>query len=281
MKPNNFIVLGQNGGSYYVGLLDDKTSTKDNKITNKAYRGIIKIKNNIAVLTSNSEIPEGEDQLIFYNISKKSISNIIEGYSFTISTNGLAIIPREKDESKNKILLATCKQYQKNQKNGIALLNPQLGDNRRVNKEFYDLGTFEPYCICPILTVKNKNDNYININEEYRKNIDIQDTNYFFVGGFNNEKREGQIKLFQVLFKKKAFDTEIKFIQDIVLEDNINDYFDGPISCILQSHITGHILITCYNEKVYLFTPPNMEFYLKNKHEGTELGKNKISDDLR
>ena len=267
MKPNNFIVLGKNYCSYFTEFFNDKNPIKDNKIINKTYKGALKITDNIAVLTSNSIMPEGEDQLIIFNTNnkKKSISLTIEGYSFTNSVNGLAIIPRKEENNDNKIVIATCKKYKKDQSNGIVLVNPQIGNYKRVNDEFYPLGNFEPNCICPIYNIDNKNNNYDNINEEYRNNISITDTNYFFVGGFDNEKKEGKIKLFKVLFDKKenkAYNTKIKFIQDIVLEDD-NEYFDGPISCILQSKITGNILITCYNGKVYLFTPPNLEYYLK------------------
>ena len=54
-------------------------------------------------------------------------------------------------------------------------------------------------------------------------------------------------------------------IPDIIIEDNKNfEYFDGPISCINQSKITGHIFITCYNGKAYLFTPPNITYCIQN-----------------
>ena len=115
------------------------------------------------------------------------------------------------------------------------------------------------------------------INEEYRKNIDLIETNYFFVGGFDPEKREGQIKLYKIHFKKKACDTTIEFLQDILNnEQNSNplqDFsyddkkkkslgsFDDPISCIIQSEITGNIIVGSYSGNVYLFTPPNLEYY--------------------
>ena len=96
----------------------------------------------------------------------------------------------------------------------------------------------------------------------------LPNTEYFFVGGFDLEKREGKIKLFIIIYDEKVWLTKIKFIQDIEFDDN-NPYFeefDGPINCIIQSKTTGHILATCYNGKVYLFTPPNIEYYLKNNY---------------
>ena len=73
------------------------------------------------------------------------------------------------------------------------------------------------------------------------------------------------IKLFKVVYGEKAWKTKIEFIQDIIIEDNQNfEEFDVPISCIHQSKTTGHILVTSYNGNVYLFTPPNLDFYLNN-----------------
>ena len=80
------------------------------------------------------------------------------------------------------------------------------------------------------------------------------------------DKREGKIKLYKIIYGKKAYETEIEFIQDIEFEDDNLLDLDGPISCIIQSKITGHILATCYNGKVYLFTPPNIDYYINNKN---------------
>ena len=265
MKDNNFIVIGLNGSSYYFDLLKNDSKPKENKITNKTYRGICKISENIVGLSSNEILPNGENSFIFYNINKKNISYKIEEYSYTISVNNLALIPREEVKSDKKILLCACKKYKSGQNNGILLVNPQLGNNKRINNEFYDTGNYEVYCICPLLNVENSNDDYNDINEKYRKNINITDTNYFLTGGFDDDKREGIIKLFKVIFKEKAWETEIEFMQDIVIEDEKFEYFDGPISCILQSKINGNILVSCNNGTVHLFTPPNLEYYLQDE----------------
>ena len=34
--------------------------------------------------------------------------------------------------------------------------------------------------------------------------------------------------------------------------------FGGPISSIIQSDITGNIVVTCLDGNTYLFTPPNL-----------------------
>ena len=57
----------------------------------------------------------------------------------------------------------------------------------------------------------------------------------------------------------------IKYLEDIFCDDN-NNYplFDGNINCILQSKINGKLLISCWNGKVYLFSEPNIKYYLDN-----------------
>ena len=175
----------------------------------------------------------------------------------------------EDTKNKYKILLCACKSYEneKNSKNGILLVNPQTGDNKNVNDPFYEIDYFEVYCFCPILLIENKNKNYEKINEKYRKNIIIEDTDYFLVGGYDIEKREGQIKLFKILYGNKAWETKIKFIQNIEIDDDNFEEFDHPITCITQSKITGNILITSYNGYVYLFTQPNLQYYLENEKQ--------------
>ena len=264
MKENNMILLGHGGASYFIDLFNKNNNLIEYRITDKTYRGGIKINDKIAALTSNRIIPRGEDKLLLYNIKSKRISNKIEGYSFTVSNNNLALIPREEIITENKILLCACKKYAKGQKNGILLVNPNISNCKRIENEFYDTYNYEVYCFCPILNIEY-NDN-LNINDEkFKKGIKITDTEYFFVGGFDLDKRIGIIKLFKILYGEKIWKTRIKYIQDIEIEDNEDfEYFDGPISCIQQSKITGNITVTCYNGKIYLFTQPNLNYYLRN-----------------
>ena len=265
MRENNYIISGIGGTYYYIGLLNKDNEVNQSIITEKTYRSGIKINDNIIVLASNSLLPRGENKLIFYNVKSKKISKEIEGYSIAITSNCLALIPRKEAKVNNKILLCACKKYKENERNGILLVNPQLQENKRVKDEFYGTGNFEVYCFCPILIIENKNKYFDNIDEKYRKNIKIKDTEYFLVGGFDIEKREGMIKLYKVNYSKEAFEARIQYIQDInidIIDNKTYEYFDGPINCIFQSKITGNILISCYNGKVYLFTPPNIIYYL-------------------
>ena len=268
MRENNYIISGIGGTYYYIGLFNKDNGVNQSIITEKTYRSGIKINDNIIALASNSLLPAGENKLILYNVKSKKISKEIEGYSITIASNCLALMPREESKVSNKILICACKKYKENERNGILLVNPQLQNNKRVKNEFYDTGNFEVYCFCPILIIENKNKYFDNIDEKYRQNIKIEDTEYFLVGGFDIEKREGVIKLYKVIYSKEAFETKIQYIQDInidIIDNQKIEYFDGPINSIYQSKITGNILVSCYNGKIYLFTPPNIDYYIKYK----------------
>ena len=276
MKNNSFAMIGLNGSCYFAELFN-KESKKiaKNIIINKTYRGGIRIKDNILALTSNSVAINGEDALIFYNHDKKTkknresrISSKIENFSFTFNCNGLALMPKDENK-KNRILLCACKKYLSHQKNGILLVNPQLEDNHEVIDPFYDTKDFEVYCFCPIFELDPGNKVLYN-----EKAIQLVDTEYFFVGGFDTRTREGKIKLYKVIFAERAYNTKIKYLQDIEIQksdilskpDNeIFEGFDGAISSIIQSKYKGNILVSCYDGKIYLFSKPNLEYY-KNKY---------------
>ena len=276
LKKNNYIILGKNLSAHDIDLFVNN-QIKQNNIVNKSYIGSIKINENIIALTSNRFISNGENKLIFYNTNSKKVSNEIEGHSFIMSPNGLSLITR-KEQSKKKnigILLCACKQYDNGQKNGILLVNPNLGDNKNVENPFYDTENFVPHCFCPILNYKeikdNEKINYNNI-EEFRENIIIEDTNYFFVGGFDEEKRLGSIKLYKINFTDKAYNTTIDYIQDIEFENEEEiGFLDGPINCIIQSKQTGNILATNYNGNIYLFSRPNLDYFFPKKEKKSKL----------
>ena len=264
MKTSNCVILSPKGLIHYIDLLANK-SVKQNIVTDEVFIGAIRITENILALTSNSILPNGNDKLIFYNIKSKKISNSIEDYSFIVSPNGLALMQKQDEKTLGikRILICACKKYNNEQKNGILLINAELSDSKNIEKPFYYTNNFEVNCICPIKIIENTNKNYDNINEEYKKNINIIETEFFLVGGFDLDKREGVIKLFKIEFGEKN-DTKIQYMQDIELEENDEfEGFDSPINCIIQSKISGNIIISCYDEKIYMLTPPNIDYYLK------------------
>ena len=91
------------------------------------------------------------------------------------------------------------------------------------------------------------NENSIDEDITFEENIKKEKTDYILVGGYDNEKMEGMIKLYKLVYNKK---------------NDIFYGFENAISCIIQSEITGNIITSCWDGKVLLFTPPNIDFYL-------------------
>jgi hypothetical protein len=169
----------------------------------------------------------------------------------------------------------------------------QERDTISYNEEFFDTNDFEVYCFCPISIIDKNAKSSIDKNIE-ENNVRLSPTNYFFVGGFEKDRAEGIIKLFKLKKKSEKKENiknnlEIEFIQDIIIKEKIVkklhkikiykngkfseeererkyqfDNFSMNISCIIQSKITGELLIICWNGKVYLSSPPNIDFYLED-----------------
>ena len=199
--------------------------------------------------------------LTFYNCFSQNIMNLkIKGYSFIYSTNGLSMMS---NSSNNIILLCACKKYINNQKNGILLVNLKYSKNQLANRStlFYDTKHFEVFCFCPILIKEN---DPVLLYQCIMKN-----SNYFLVGGFNTDKKRGVIKLYKVNYGEDHSDTKIEYKEDIFIEQKLKNNkiifqsFKGPISSMMQSKIDGNIIITCWDGNVYLFSYPNIEYYLK------------------
>ena len=108
------------------------------------------------------------------------------------------------------------------------------------------------------------NENPINGNIFEKENIKIINTNYFLVGGFHIDRRQGMIKLYKVTYNNNFQNLKIVNLQDIKFENN-NEFkgFDGPISSITQSEMFGNIIVSCWDENIYLFKPPNIDYYLQ------------------
>ena len=242
MEKNCYIIAGETGVYYFSNLGFETKNIHRKKILDKAFKYGIKIDNNIIALTSNKILFNGEDELIFYNFNTKKIVKTINNYSFINSVNGLYLM---KINIAKNILLCACQKYFPNQKNGILLVNPEVGKND-VIEPFYDTGEFEVFCFCQIY-----------INQSY--------TNYFFVGGFDIEKREGGIKLYQLICDEETSNAKIEFVLDIVIEkgENIKG-IEKPINGIIQSKKKGNIIVSSWDGNTYLFTPPNLNFFLFN-----------------
>ena len=254
LDKNKNIILNKNG--VYETNIDFLTQFYKNLILNIMCKNAIVINKSYIAFISNKIVQGGEDELIIYNQLFKRITEEIKGYSFILSTNGLSVIPRNEKETNYKILLCACKKYLKDQKNGILLINFELEYYEKTSNYFYDTGNFEVYCFCPILFIQDSE--YILVTEK-----NIYDTEYFLVGGFNKEKQKGIIKLYKIIYKENILETQIEYIQDIDFDYNNNfKGFKGPITDIIQSKNDGNILVSCMDGNVYLFSPPNIDYFI-------------------
>jgi hypothetical protein len=234
----------------------------------KAFWSGIKINEKIAVLTSNRILSNGEDKLIFINIISKIIFSEINGYSFILSKENLAIMPREKNKYNCQMMLCACKKYIKGQKNGILLLKMKIGNDIndiKISEKFYDTKYFEVYCFCPILIWDSSDYNIFDIEKNK-----IIDTEYFFAGGLDTKKNKGMIRLYKLNHNNKQLNKiKIEYIQDIYFEKSINikdesasncfTGIKGPIISMTQSLYNENILATCLDGNVFLLSIPNIE----------------------
>ena len=264
LTKGNYIISGLNTSIIIINLFDQNKEPKKIKEFEQSvtYFSGIKINKNIISLISNRVLPNGVDNLIFYNLKSKKISAKINGFSFNYSFTSLALMPINNNEINYNILLCACKKYFPDQKNGILLVNPQLQDNQEIEKPFYPTNDFQVHCFCQILNFK-RNNNENNLNDSQYE-TEYEETNYFLVGGFDEDKREGKVQLYKVLNGLKASSTKIKYLQDIEFDENKEfDCFESPICSIVQSKINGKIVISCWDGKVYSFSRPNIDYYLR------------------
>ena len=235
-----------------------------------------KTKENVPIftLTSNDEIPNGKNMMIFYDYEHKKISYQISQFSFVASYNNLIEV-NQTINSHIKFLLVACKKKVYNNKiseiNGILLIKINIKvikkeHELKYNYDFVETESFEVSCFCQLLLVENNNSIYDDIT--YEKNIIIKQTEYILIGGFDSERRIGCIKLYKIKKdilnedNKDNLKNKLEYLQDIDIEKN-NEFqgFAGKISCITQSTITGNILVTCWDGTVHLFRPPNLDSY--------------------
>ena len=238
LKNNDYMVLGNESLGIITNLNSKIIYNRKTVLDNKTFKGAIVINENEAVFTSNNILKNGGDVLVFFSMIEKKIKNEIKGYSFVNTVNGLTLIQREKKDG--SILLCACKKYISGQKNGILLLNFKEDGKKEFN--FYDTNNFEVYCFCPISVKKNT---YILSDERNKRYY----TDYFFVGGFDKDKKRGALKLYQIENEEANF--KIKNINNIDFEDSI--VFKNPISCIIQFRNTDNLLIASLDGNISQF----------------------------
>ena len=250
-KSNNtdYILFGEKGLFHLekqpfncdISKIHDMDKYKKDKIN---YRGGILFNNDdFLALSSNKILPNGEDIITFYDIKNKNIIKKCPNYSFAININNLAVI--ELNENK-KVLLCVCKKYKDDQQNGILLINIDIIENEKMNEKFFNTEEFEVNCFCPLKQIKSGK-NYKN--------------NFFLAGGFDVIKNRGIIKLYKILFENEI-EIGIEFLQDFFFENVNNEGFRGTINCIVQHKQNGKILVCCLDNKIYIYSKPNIDFYL-------------------
>ena len=259
IKNNNYLITGKNCTSYIIDLFTNASPQENVYIDGESYFNSIRINERSIALVSNSVYPGAQDVLKFFNLKKKKYyQRIIGGYSFILSPNGLELMPKLNKDNKFRILLCACKKYKKEQKNGILLVNAQMDETMDIEHPFYDTDNFEVYCFCPILSDGEEQ------KEKNSGNKKLIDTNYFLVGGFDTELREGKILLYKINYGERAYNTTIEFKQEIIFKDRDDiDAFNGPINCLRQSKKTGNIAASCFDGNIYLLTPPNINYYIE------------------
>ena len=258
----DYFINGIKGGFLFK---ENRINYKINKIFEVNYINGINIKEKIFAFSSNDLVPNGENKLIIYDFNTNETLKEIKNYSFQISNSGLHLINLEKINSINldrQILFCSCSPDLKNEKNGFLFVDIN-SEKKEFVECFYDTKEFEPHCFCHISIVENNNSIDDVISKE--ENIDIKETEYFLVGGFDPMKRIGCIKLYKIAYNERNDKINIKYLLDIETEE-VDNYmgFDTDVTCISQSKITGNLLITCLDGNVYLFKPINLQLFLKN-----------------
>ena len=128
---------------------------------------------------------------------------------------------------------------------------------KKINHIFYNTKYFEVYCFCSIF-IKDELNNKI-----LEENIRKIDTDYFLVGGYDQKKNKGMIKLYKIIYTEKFIETKIEFIQDIdIIKSEKFKGFKEPISSMIQSKRNGNLLISSWDGNIYLFKPPNISYFL-------------------
>ena len=252
VEDNKYINCNNEGVINLKNILNNNIMKEDKiKILRNSYKIIKEINNKIIVFSSNGITVNGKDKIIIYNYQTKEIIYELEGFSFTLSLNGILLMDN-KIYNEKKILICACNKYVNYQENGILLISVSTEEKDDIYDSFYGTGYFQPFCFCNILYI---------INED--NSIDSYNTDYFLVGGFDQLIGKGVIKLYKLIYDDD-YQNKIEYIQDITFENDNNGFngFNGSVTCITQSKNTGELLITCSNGNVDLFSAPNINYYL-------------------
>ena len=269
LKKNNYVICSEEGSFHFSDLFSKIIQSQKNKLFEDCYRDGFVINQNLVAFSSNKVRHSGGDHLKFYNPNSKKIAKEIENYSFILTSNGLYLIESDNRDN-NKIFLAACKKYLDDQKNGILIVVSTFGENDPMNETFYDTGSFEVYCFCPISIINKDNSKTKKILENEEEVTEIIKTDYFLVGGFNDEARCGQIKLYKAKFDEKQEETYIEFMQDIEIESVTENDIDIPLITTKKEESEESLSDKDTNKNVLIFK--------ENNSKNDSLQKQKVLD---
>lgn len=237
-KNGNQIFCTNNGVYETENILNTQRKMQE-IILSEQYLECISLNDELICLKSNKQISNGKDRLTFFNLNTKNIVNQIDGYSFTLYSNRLILVPLD-EKGEKQILIASCTKYSKSQKNGILVINIDIKNKQKMETktEFLETEFFSINCICNLNDKKKDND---------KKDI------YFLAGGVDSEYSKGMVKLYKIYEEEGK--TCIEFLQEVLSEET----FEGTISYIHQLK-NGKIIISAGNGEI-LFSSPNLNGY--------------------
>jgi hypothetical protein len=242
VNNNDCILGGINCAMKIIDLFNfNKEDKKSYKLINFSIRTGLIINDKYIALISNELIPNGANLLAICNMKEIKNKHLISDYSFNLSENSLSLI---KFEDGKNFLICACKKYKSNQTNGIFILDVDSIESENIKYKYYKTNNFISYCFCQIYS-----------------------TIFLFIGGYNVDKRQGEIRLYKIINENI---NELIFIQSVeIFDDDFNNYngIDMPINNIIQTKDSGKIIITTLDGYIFLFNKPNLDYYNK-KHKG-------------
>ena len=238
-KENGHQIFCTNNGVYETENILKRERKISNIILLKQYLECISLNDKLICFKSNKQLINGQDKLTILNMKTKQITSEIDGYSFTLYSDRLILVPLD-EKGEKKILIASCTKYSNAQKNGILVVNINFKSEEKVETkaEFLETEYFSINCICYLDDKKNDN-----------KKKDI----YLLAGGVDSEYSKGMVKLYKIYEEEGK--TCIEFLQEVLSEEN----FEGAISCIYQLK-NGKIIISAANGNI-IFSSPNLDGY--------------------
>ena len=238
VSGENYVVAGLNMLMNILDIFNDNLEGKKMfKYSSASFNNGLVINSDYVALISNELFPNGSNKLVICNLKQHKIEYAISGYSFNIFNSSLSLIKIENHSN----LLVACRKYNSSQKNGVLVADMNLVEEENIKYKFYDTQNFEVYCFMQILN-----------------------TYFIFIGGFDSEKRIGMIKLYKLC---KESENEIIHVQDIDVFEENDDFkgFKMPVSNIYQTKDFGKIIITTLDGSIYLFSKPNLDLYIRTK----------------